>query len=110
LKKECEGLKIGSNEMEISYLQFANNTILFLQEDEGNLRNVIFLLQVFEVVSGLRINRAKCGVTDINIGDSDEDRLAMLVRCEVLSQPLTYLGMFLGGNPRTISFREAVLK
>jgi len=105
-----KGIKVGSNELEISHVQFADNTIHFLQEDEENLKNVISLLQVFEVVFGLKINRRTCGVVRINLEDREEVRLARLVRCDVLSWPFTYLGMPLGGNPRSVSFWEPVVK
>jgi len=96
--------------VEILHLQFPNGTILFLQENEENLENIISLLQVFEVVSGLRINREKCGVVGINLENNVVDRLANFGGYNILSWPLTYLGMPLGGNPRTLCFWEPVLR
>jgi len=109
-ERVVKGMKEGSNEVEISHLQFANDTILFLQEDEENFKNAISLLQAFEVVLGLKINRRKCSVSGINLEDREEVRLGRLAGCDVLCWLLTYLGMLLGGNPRSVNFWELVLE
>lgn len=39
--------------LEVSHLQFAYDTIPFLHEDRNNLKYMLSILQVFEVVFGL---------------------------------------------------------
>jgi hypothetical protein len=46
----------------LTHLQYADDTILFLANDEENLAMVKFLLFCFEEMSGLRINYNKSEV------------------------------------------------
>ena len=105
-----KGLEVGNEGLEISHLQFADDTILFLSEDRDKFYNVLSLLQIFEVVSGLRINLSKCGLAGINVEDSRVGQLAVMVGCEVTPWPLTYLGVPLGGNPRAETFWDPVIQ
>lgn len=60
------GLLVGMEGLEVSCLQFANDTILFLPDDRENLQHVM-LLQIFEAVSKLHINLSKSGLVGINV-------------------------------------------
>ena len=53
------GVKVGSKGVEVSHLQFAIDTILFLDNDKDGFSNVLSLLQIFELSSGLKINWSK---------------------------------------------------
>jgi len=53
----------------IAILQYADDTILCLQEDEENARNMKFLLYMYEQMSGLKINFEKSEV----LTTSDDD-------------------------------------
>ena len=44
---------------------------------------MLSLLQIFEVVLGLRINLSKCGLVGINVEDDLVRQLAEMVGCEV---------------------------
>lgn len=44
------GLMIGSEGLEVSHLQFANYTNLFLCDNEESFQNVLWLLQIFQVL------------------------------------------------------------
>lgn len=57
------------------------------------------LLQVFEVVSGMKINKSKCGLAGINVENSVLSSYATPVGCSVKQFPFSYLGLPLGGNP-----------
>lgn len=50
---------VGKEGVEVTHLQFAGDTILFLPNNKENFKHV---LQIFEVVSGLHINLSKCGL------------------------------------------------
>lgn len=56
------GATFGSNDVHISHLQFADDTILFLKPSLEYLCNDRRILRCFELVAGLRINFHKsCG-------------------------------------------------
>jgi hypothetical protein len=47
-------------EDELSILQYADETILFLDDDLEKAKNLKLVLSVFEKLSGLKINFHKC--------------------------------------------------
>lgn len=53
------GFRIGQSHIVISHLQYADDSILFLKEDEEELKTVWVVLKWFEICSGLRINLRK---------------------------------------------------
>ncbi|KAM2348663.1 hypothetical protein ACFX1X_012268 [Malus domestica] len=105
-----KGLCIGQEKMEISHLQFADDTIFFLTEDEEVWNNLIQVLNLFCSVSGLKINKAKCFLAGINSESEKLNRLAVSWGCEVGRWPIKYLGLPLGGRPRAIKFWDPVVE
>ena len=51
--------QVGSNKVEISILQFADDTIFFGKANMENVKTIKAILRSFELVSGLKINFAK---------------------------------------------------
>lgn len=59
---------VGVNQLEVSHLQFVDDTIHFLPGDKENFQHVLSLLQVFELVFELHIiNLGKSGLARINV-------------------------------------------
>jgi hypothetical protein len=77
----------------VAILQYANDTILCLEENMDKARNVKFMLYLFEQMSGLKINFDKSEI--ILIGD--DNNLAVqyvdLFNCQVGLFPMMYLGV-----------------
>lgn len=105
-----QGLGVRISGCKVSHLQFADDTILFLQENKVNFLNVLSILQIFELVSGLRINLGKSGLASINIQENYLGELAGIADCAVSSWPITYLGIPLRGNPQLESFWDPVIQ
>ncbi|XP_016185980.1 uncharacterized protein LOC107627668 [Arachis ipaensis] len=59
-------LLIGKDNIELSHLQFADDTILFCPPEEETIRNYARLLRCFEMMSGLSINFDKSSLIPIN--------------------------------------------
>ena len=53
------GFKMGSNNVDISILQYADYTIFFGEATMMNIKAIKAILRAFELVSGLKINFAK---------------------------------------------------
>lgn len=87
------GFKVGSGEVSISHLQFADDTIIFCETDVRQVR----FLRCFEAVLSLQINMAKSEI--YSIGENcDIENLAWLLGCKIGSLSASYLGLPLGGK------------
>ena len=91
---------VGTNKVEISLLQYADNTMFFGEASMENVRTIKAILRAFELASGLKINFAKSscgafGVSDLWISDA-----ANYLHCSLMSFPFNYLGLPIGANPR----------
>ncbi|XP_016185996.1 uncharacterized protein LOC107627686 [Arachis ipaensis] len=59
-------LLVGRDSIELSHLQFADNTIMFCPLEEKTIKNYKRLLRCFELMSGLSINFDKSSLIPIN--------------------------------------------
>jgi hypothetical protein len=93
-----DGFFVGSRNnagMVVSYLLFADDTLIFCGANEDHIRNLRCLFLCFESVSGLKINLSKSEI--IPIGEvNDIDSLASLFGCRVARLSMKYLGLLLG--------------
>ncbi|KAJ9680549.1 hypothetical protein PVL29_019768 [Vitis rotundifolia] len=105
-----EGFLVRRDRTRVSMLQFADDTIFFSNASLEHLQNLKIILLVFGQVSGLKINLEKSSISGINIGLELLSNLALVFDCRVSEWPLTYLGLPLGGNPKTIGFWDPVVE
>ena len=61
------GVKIGRKEVEVSILQFADDTVFFCENSFSNVVTLKAILRGFELASGLKINFHKSKLTGINV-------------------------------------------
>ena len=93
-----EGLR-DQEEMEVSHLLFADDTVIFCESNVEQIQNLRCLLLCFEAVSGLMINLSKSDI--IPMGEIDDvEGLARIFGCKVASLPITYLGIPLGAHDK----------
>ena len=81
------GVKVGSEGIVVSHLQFADNTILFLENNKDNFLNALSIFQIFELSSRLKINLSKSSLAGINIDSQELSYRASLVGCQILEWP-----------------------
>jgi len=99
-KNLFRGVQVGANRVEISILQYADDTIFFGEATMENVKAIKVILRSFELVAGLKINFAKSSVTAIRMPDQWSQQAASLLNCSLLSIPFVYLGIPIGANPR----------
>ena len=104
------GFEMGKEKVMVSHLQFANDTLFFIKNDDHSLNNLIMLLDVFCSASGLKINLAKSQLLGINVDDNVILEKAMMLGCEAGQWPLQHLVLPLGGNPGRKMFWEPVVR
>ncbi|KAK2644589.1 hypothetical protein Ddye_019784 [Dipteronia dyeriana] len=94
-----KGVVLGLEEEHISHLQFADDTLVFLQPKEQYLQNARRILRCYELVSGLRLNFHKMSIVDVGkVCDQSRDWVGIF-RCVRAALPISYLGLTLGGHP-----------
>lgn len=93
-----KGISVGANGLNISYLQFANDTVIFYEADWSETMVVKRILRCFEVISGLRINFHKSVVCEVGVADVVVEEFPAKLNCSSQKLPLKYLGLPLGGQ------------
>ena len=94
-------------EMVISHLLYADDTLLFCRADNDELKFISWILMWFEAVSGLKINLNKSEILPIGLVTNVEG-LASELGCKVGSLLATYLGLPLGAKHKAQSVWDPV--
>lgn len=98
------GAAIGGNSMNVTHLQFIDDTILFLEAKVEYVKEAKCILGCFELASNLKINFHKSCLVKVGKTNGVGDDFAEIFRCKNATLPITYLGMPLGTNPKSIAF------
>jgi hypothetical protein len=77
----------------VSILQYADDTIIFMEHDIQKVLNMKLILCIFEHLSGLKINFHKSEVFCFRKANDAEDKYRVLISCEIGSLPFRYLGI-----------------
>ncbi|GJS16693.1 retrovirus-related pol polyprotein from transposon TNT 1-94, partial [Tanacetum coccineum] len=91
-------LFIGSQDLHISHVLYADDTLFFGEWNDQNINNLITGLGCFYTVSGLPINFQKSNLFCLRIQQSEVERLASGKGCSASFLPFTYLRLPLGVN------------
>lgn len=90
-----EGFSTRNGGLMVSHLQFADDTIIFCDNSQRQIRLLRCVLHCFKVVSGLKLNLGKSNL--FSIGEVPNlDQLAADLECKQGSFPSSYLGLPLG--------------
>lgn len=95
--------------MEISILQFADDTIFFGEANMENVKIIKAILRTFELISGLKINFAKSCFGAFGEFDLWKQHAANYLNCRLLVLPFTYLGIPIGANPRRCRMWDSII-
>lgn len=74
-------------------LNFADDTLIFLQADLQMIEALKILLIGFENLSGLKINFSKSEIVPLNLIEEEGQQIAAILGCKLVSLPITYLGL-----------------
>ncbi|GJR92159.1 putative RNA-directed DNA polymerase, eukaryota, reverse transcriptase zinc-binding domain protein [Tanacetum coccineum] len=70
------GINLGSPDLMFSYLFYVDDVIITTEWNPGDLDNIIRVLQVFYLVSGLKININKSNIYGIGVSDDEVSNMA----------------------------------
>ncbi|KAJ9536040.1 hypothetical protein OSB04_un000800 [Centaurea solstitialis] len=85
---------IGTTNVTISHLQYADDAIFFGKWNKVNLKNHIKILECFRILSGLKINLRKSKGSN----ESEVQEWAREMGCEGGTLPFVYLGLPVGAS------------
>ena len=95
--------------LHISYLLFADDTILFCDASREQLLYIQMVLIFFEAIIGLKVNVGKSEI--VLVGEvGNLDALARILCCKVGCLPMSYLGMPLGAHFKDASIWNPILE
>ncbi|KAF3781451.1 hypothetical protein EJ110_NYTH37036 [Nymphaea thermarum] len=87
-----------------STLQYADDFLLFDNASHQQIVRTCLILQVFELISGLSINSAKCHISLIHADPATVLLTEAYFGCKVTSMPMDYLGLQITLSPPAPSF------
>jgi hypothetical protein len=103
------GFQVGSLNMVVSHLLFADDTLIFSDDNPEHIFNLRLLFTWFEAISGLKINLSKSEMVPVG-NVSDLDSLAAMLGCKTVQLPMTYLGLPLGAKFKSKSIWDPILE
>ncbi|GKV48207.1 hypothetical protein SLEP1_g55033 [Rubroshorea leprosula] len=108
-KKLYKGVTMGSGEVMVSHLQFADDIIFFGEATEENIWAIKCIVRSFELVSGLKINYTS-QLMGVNLEEGWKEKMACRLYCKGEDLPFKYLGIPIGGNHRKIAMWQPLVE
>jgi len=97
--KGFEVAREGTDSLEVTHLQYADDTLIFCDAEEEQLKYLRVILVLFEGIFGLHINWRKSVMYPINEVNNMRG-LVSILGGEIGALPTTYLEMPLGANSK----------
>ncbi|XP_057443877.1 uncharacterized protein LOC130736036 [Lotus japonicus] len=105
----CKGYKVGSEEVEVSLLQFVDGTLFFEEVSSHDILVVKSILRNFELMSELKVNYHKSKVVGILVDHRRTQGLADILDCKTMNIPFIYLRILVGANLKKEATWESVI-
>ncbi|CAI8607673.1 unnamed protein product [Vicia faba] len=99
----------GDGEVLVSHIQYADDTLITGTKSWKNVWAIKAILQLFELVSGLKVNFYKSCLIGINIYEVWLVEVEFVLNRKVGGTPFKYLGIPVGGNHRNLSLWKGVI-
>ncbi|GJZ58750.1 putative RNA-directed DNA polymerase, eukaryota, reverse transcriptase zinc-binding domain protein [Tanacetum coccineum] len=97
------GVNIGSPGNRLSHLFYADDIIILSEWSQHDMDNIIHILNVFYLASGLKININKSNLYRVGVPSSKVKSMAVGTSCSPSFLPFSYLGLPIGSNMGRIS-------
>ena len=90
---EIRGLVPQLIEGGLTHLQYADDTVIFLNFNTETISNMKFILFCFEAMSGMKVNYNKSEVFGFAMDPKWQEEVAKIFGCRVGQLPIIYLGL-----------------
>ncbi|GKE02037.1 RNA-directed DNA polymerase, eukaryota, reverse transcriptase zinc-binding domain protein [Tanacetum coccineum] len=97
------GVNIKNSTINVSHLFYADDVILTTDWNAKDMDNIIRVLHVFYLSSGLKINIYKSNIYGIGVNKDEVLSLASNAGCIASDIPFNYLGLPIGSNMKSIA-------
>nr|GEW82625.1 putative RNA-directed DNA polymerase, eukaryota, reverse transcriptase zinc-binding domain protein [Tanacetum cinerariifolium] len=91
-------IKLGSSGIVLSHLFYADDMIITTDWNPHDMDNIIRVLHVFHLASGLKINIHKSNIFGIGVTNDEISSMASRTGCAAGCFPFLYLGLPIGGR------------
>lgn len=105
-----KGFYVKENGMEISHLQFADDTIVFLDAKVEEVQKLMEVLESFKAKTGLKANLAISSMMGIGVQQIYIQECAAVASCAIGEFPISYLGISIGDSTRLKSVWNLVIE
>jgi len=105
-----KGFSVVRHNVEISILQYVDDTIFFREASMENVKAITVILWSFEQVLGLKINFAKSNFGAVGMLEQWKKDAARYLNCRLLVVPFPYSGILIGANPRRCEVWDSIIK
>ncbi|XP_026410891.1 uncharacterized protein LOC113306132 [Papaver somniferum] len=109
LRGQMHGFRVAENGIMVSHLQFADDTLIFINAKVEEIRRLFIILNTFEMLTGLKLYLDKSSMISVGV-DEVIKMLAMELGCKVEKLPIRYLGLPLGATSRCASVWDEVVQ
>ncbi|GJV21912.1 RNA-directed DNA polymerase, eukaryota, reverse transcriptase zinc-binding domain protein [Tanacetum coccineum] len=92
------GVKLGPSNFHLSHLFYVDDVIIVSEWDHKDIDNIIRVLHVFYMDSGIKININKSNLFGVGVSSEEVAIMAANSGCLSGSFPLTYLGLSIDSN------------
>ena len=99
-KNLYDAFEVGSDKVEVSILQYVDDTIFLGDASMANVAAIKAILWSFELVSGLKINFSKSCFGAFGVSEEWVKIAANMLNFRLLLLPFSYLGIPIGAIPR----------
>jgi len=105
-----EGLSIGNRGIELTHLQFTDDTLIFCEVELQHLSVIKGILLSFQGLSGLSVNYSKSALIVLEKDEVWAQSAASLIGCSRVQRPINYLGIPLGANMNKASSWQGIIE
>ncbi|XP_057440482.1 uncharacterized protein LOC130732451 [Lotus japonicus] len=108
--RKFRGYLVGDSlDIDVSLLQFADDTIFIGEASIQNLVVLKSILRCFELCSGLKVNFHKSKLATVAVGVGVASQFVSFLNCKVMDIPFVYLGIPVGARPSCQRMWEPVI-
>ncbi|GJW19195.1 RNA-directed DNA polymerase, eukaryota, reverse transcriptase zinc-binding domain protein [Tanacetum coccineum] len=98
------GVRVGSNQVMVSHLQYADDIIFFREWNSENVKALMSILRCFEEVLGLQVNFKNSKLYGLGVSDEELGSMASGMGCDIGEFSFTYLGLPIGATRGILDF------